>query len=407
MERAILKKTRCPLRPLCTGGSGRAAEKNEVFCMIIQNALVYTPRHTFARGTLFIRNGRIVPFAAPEAGEEVIDAEGLYALPGLVDIHFHGAMGKDFCDGTEEAIQTLADFEAGKGVLAICPATMTYPEEFLNNVMDAAAAHKNGKGADLVGINMEGPFISPKKVGAQNPEYLHPADVGMFRRLQERSGGLIKLVDVAPEEPGALDFIKECHEEVRISIAHTCTSYDTALAAFDAGATHMTHLYNAMPGITHREPGPIIAALERGAEVELITDHVHIHPAMVRFTFNTFGDDHVILIADSMMACGLPDGQYSLGGQAVTVCGPRATLTEQPGTIAGSATCLYDCMKRAVLEMGVPLESAVRAASENPAKSIGIDNDYGSLSAGRYGNVILADEALNIKTVIQKGIRIL
>mgnify|MGYP002553191628 CR=1 FL=1 len=308
---------------------------------------------------------------------------------------------------SEEAIQTLADFEASKGVLAICPATMTFSEEILNNVMDAAAAHKNGKGADLVGINMEGPFISPKKVGAQNPEYLHPADVGMFRRLQERSGGLIKLVDVAPEEPGALDFIKECHEEVRISIAHTCTSYDTALAAFDAGATHMTHLYNAMPGITHREPGPIIAALERGAEVELITDHVHIHPAMVRFTFNTFGDDHVILIADSMMACGLPDGQYSLGGQAVTVCGPRATLTEQPGTIAGSATCLYDCMKRAVLEMGVPLESAVRAASENPAKSIGIDNDYGSLSAGRYGNVILADEALNIKAVIQKGIRIL
>ena len=168
----------------------------------------------------------------------------------------------------------------------------------------------------------------------------------------------------------------------------------------------MTHLYNAMPGITHRDPGPIIAALERGAEVELITDNVHIHPAVVRFTFHTFGDDHVILIADSMMACGLPDGQYSLGGQAVTVCGPRATLTEHPGTIAGSATCLYDCMKRAVLEMGVPLESAVRAASENPAKSIGIDNDYGSLAAGRYGNVILADKDLNIRTVIQKGTRI-
>ena len=375
--------------------------------MIIKNAKIYTPRHTFEEGNLFIRDGRIVPFVQPEEGEEVVDAAGAYALPGLVDIHFHGAMGKDFCDGTEEAIQTLADFEASKGVLAICPATMTYPEEFLNHVMDAAAAHKNGKGADLVGINMEGPFISPKKVGAQNPEYVQGADAGMFRRLQKRAGGLIKLVDVAPEEPGNLDFIKECHNEVRISIAHTCTDYDTAVQAFEAGATHMTHLYNAMPGITHREPGPIIAALERGAEVELITDHVHIHPAMVRFTFNTFGDDHVILIADSMMACGLPDGQYSLGGQAVTVCGPRAALTEQPGTIAGSATCLYDCMKRAVLEMGVPLESAVRAASENPAKSIGIDNDYGSLSAGRYGNVILADEALNIKAVIQKGIRIL
>ena len=371
--------------------------------MIIKNAKIYTPRHTFEEGDLFIRDGRIVPFAQPEEGEEVVDAAGAYALPGLVDIHFHGAMGKDFCDGSEEAIQTLADFEASKGVLAICPATMTFSEEILNNVMDAAAAHKNGKGADLVGINMEGPFISPKKVGAQNPEYLHPADVGMFRRLQERSGGLIKLVDVAPEEPGALDFIKECHEEVRISIAHTCTSYDTALAAFDAGATHMTHLYNAMPGITHRAPGPIIAALEEGAEVELITDNVHIHPAVVRFTFNTFGDDHVILIADSMMACGLPDGQYSLGGQAVTVHGRRATLTEQEGTIAGSATCLFDCMKRAVQEMGVPLESAVRAATLNPARSIGVDADYGSLEAGRWGNVVLVDDQLNIQTVVRHG----
>ena len=374
--------------------------------MIIKNALIYTPRHTFEKGSILIREGRIVPFGTPEEGEEVLDAEGLYALPGLVDIHFHGAMGKDFCDGTEEAIQTLADFEASKGVLAICPATMTFSEEILNGVMDAAAAHKNGKGADLVGINMEGPFISPKKVGAQNPEYVHTADIEMFRRLQKRANGLIKLVDVAPEEPGALDFIRACRDEVRISIAHTCTDYDTAIAAFEAGATHMTHLYNAMPGITHRAPGPIIAALEKGAEVELITDNVHIHPAMVRFTFRTFGDDHMILIADSMMACGLPDGQYSLGGQAVTVEGRRATLTEQPGTIAGSATCLYDCMKVAVKEMDVPLESAVRAASENPAKSIGIDADYGSLAAGRYGNVILADADLNIQAVIQKGTRI-
>ena len=374
--------------------------------MLIKNAFVYTPRHTFEKGSILIREGRIVPFGTPEEGEEVLDAEGLYALPGLVDIHFHGAMGKDFCDGTEEAIQTLADFEASKGVLAICPATMTFSEEILNGVMDAAAAHKNGKGADLVGINMEGPFISPKKVGAQNPEYVHTADIEMFRRLQKRANGLIKLVDVAPEEPGALDFIRACRDEVRISIAHTCTDYDTAIAAFEAGATHMTHLYNAMPGITHRAPGPIIAALEKGAEVELITDNVHIHPAMVRFTFRTFGDDHTILIADSMMACGLPDGQYSLGGQAVTVEGRRATLTEQPGTIAGSATCLYDCMKVAVREMNVPLESAVRAASENPARSIGIDADYGSLAAGRYGNVILADADLNIQAVIQKGTRI-
>ena len=361
--------------------------------MIVKNAMVYTPQHTFAKGDIVIRDGRIVFGATPQLNEEVIDAEGLYALPGLLDLHFH----------SEEAIQALADFEASKGVLAICPATMTYSEEILNGIMDAAAAHKNGRGADLVGINLEGPFISPDKIGAQNPKYLHKADVEMFRRLQQRAGGLIKLVDLAPEEPGALDFIAACHGEARISIAHTCTDYETAKQAFAAGASHLTHLYNAMPGITHRAPGPIVAALEEHAEVELITDGVHIHPAMVRFTFNTFGDDRVILIADSMMACGLPDGQYSLGGQAVTVEGPRATLTEHPGVIAGSATCLYDCMRRAVLEMGVPLESAVRAASENPAKSIGVDGDYGSLAAGRYGNVILADKQLNIRKVIRKG----
>ena len=371
--------------------------------MIIKNAMVYTPQHVFAKGDIVIRGGRIAFGAAPQLDEEIIDAEGLYALPGLLDLHFHGAVGHDFCDASEEAIQALADFEASKGVLAICPATMTYSEEILGGIMDAAAAHKNGRGADLVGINMEGPFISPDKIGAQNPKYLHKADVDMFRRLQERAGGLIKLVDMAPEEDGALDFIARCRGEVRISIAHTCTSYETAKKAFAAGASHMTHLYNAMPGITHREPGPIIAALEDHAEVELITDGVHIHPAMVRFTFNTFGADRVVLIADSMMACGLPDGQYSLGGQAVTVKGPRATLTEHPGVIAGSATCLYDCMRRAVLDMGVPLESAVRAASENPARSIGVDSAYGSLAAGRYGNVILADRELNIQKVIQKG----
>ena len=371
--------------------------------MIIRNAKVFTGGCRFEERDLLIRDGRIVFGAVPMDGEEVLDARGSYALPGLVDIHFHGAVGHDFCDADEAGLQAIADFEASKGVLAICPATMTFSEEILNGIMDAAAAHKNGRGADLVGINMEGPYISPRKVGAQNPKYVMGADAGMFRRLQARSGGLIKLVDVAPEEPGNLDFIRACRDEVRISIAHTCTDYETAKEAFAAGASHMTHLYNAMPGITHRAPGPIIAALEEDAEVELITDGVHIHPAMVRFTFRTFGDSHVILVADSMMACGLPDGQYSLGGQAVTVCGPRATLTEHPDTIAGSATCLYDCMRRAVLDMGVPLASAVRAASLNPARSIGIDADYGSLEPGRWGNVVLADGQLNIQKVIRRG----
>ena len=312
--------------------------------------------------------------------------------------HVANTYTEDALRRTEEAIQTLADFEASKGVLAICPATMTFSEEILNGIMDVAAAHKNGQGADLVGINMEGPYISPRKVGAQNPKYVMGADAAMFRRLQARSNGLIKLVDVAPEEPGNLDFIKECHDEVRISIAHTCTDYDTAKAAFAAGATHMTHLYNAMPGITHRAPGPIIAAMEHDAEVELITDNVHIHPAMVRFTFNTFGDDRICLIADSAMSCGLPDGQYSLGGQAITVKGPRATLTEHPDTIAGSNTCLYDCMKIA-MSFDIPEADAIFAATRNPAKSIGVYDRVGSISVGKEADMLLVDDEYHLKQV--------
>lgn len=165
----------------------------------------------------------------------------------------------------------------------------------------------------------------------------------------------------------------------------------------------MTHLFNAMPGINHRNPGPIIAALENNAEVELIADGIHIHPAMVRFVFNTFSEDKVILIADSMEATGLPDGEYQLGGQKVSVRGSLAVLTENPGTIAGSVTNLFDCMRKAVKEMGVPLEKAIRAASENPAKSIGISENYGSILAGKYANILLLDDELNIKHIIHHG----
>lgn len=393
--------------------------------MIIKNAKIFTT-DGFKEGNLIISGERITGNTAEAAEkadsadkecnyacrqaqeasdsvEEVIDAAGLMAIPGLVDIHFHGAMGKDFCDAKEDSIQTIADFEASQGVLAICPATMTYTEEILTPIMEAAAAHKNGRGADLVGINMEGPFISPGKVGAQNPAYVMGANGPMFDRLQEKSGKLIKLVDIAPEESDNLAFIKEYADKVRISVAHTCTDYDTAKRAFANGAKHCTHLYNAMPGINHRNPGPIIAALEEGATVELIADGIHIHPAVVRFTFQVFGADKVILISDSLESTGLRDGSYMLGGQPITVRGRRAVLSEHPDTIAGSSSSLFDCLKCAVTKMQVPAAVAVRAATVNPAKAIGIDSDYGSLNVGRYANVLLLNEQFEIVRIIQKG----
>lgn len=375
--------------------------------MKICNANVYRDG-AFGLGDILICGERFAAEKA-EAGaeEEILDASGLWAIPGLIDIHFHGCVGYDICDGTEEAIQAVADYQQSVGVLAICPATMTYPEEKLTQITEAAAAHVNGSGADLVGLHMEGPFISPNKVGAQNPAYVQQPDGAMFLRLQEKAGGLFKQCDLAPEEPGALDCIASIKGAVpSISIAHTTADYDTAMRAFEAGANHLTHCYNAMPGINHRNPGPIIAAADAGADIELICDNVHIHPAVVRSTFKLFGDDHVILISDSMMACGLPDGQYSLGGQAVTVKGRLAVLTEQEGTIAGSATNLMDCMRCAVQEMGIPLETAVKAAAHNPARSIGIDKDYGDIAPGKYANVLLLDEKLKLVSVIQRGKRI-
>ncbi len=381
--------------------------------MKIKGAKVYTEDHEFRFEDINIDGERI---RDTHGDKEVFDATGLTAIPGLVDIHFHGAVGHDFCDADYDGLMEIAKYEAANGVLAICPATMTFSEEILEGVCENAKSfrdngaenrriqkEKNRPVSDLVGINMEGPFISGEKIGAQNPKYLHLPDIDMFRRLQEKSGGLFKLVDMAPELEGSMEFISELSDDVVISLAHTNCDYETASLAFKNGARHMTHLFNAMPGLNHRKPGPICAAIENEAEVEVIADGIHIHPAMVRFAFNSFPEDKVILIADSMEATGLPDGTYQLGGQDVDVKGNRATLVSNPDTIAGSATNLFDCMKTAVQKMGISLETAVRAASENPAVSIGVDNEYGSISSGKYANIILMDDDMTIKYIVQRG----
>ena len=366
--------------------------------MEFSNLKVYQPDGTFKTGGLVISGDRISS-AAP--GEDAVDMGGLYAVPGLVDLHFHGCMGHDFCEGTHEAISALAQYQAQIGVAAICPATMTYPEEKLTQIAQAAATyHTESRDAALVGINMEGPFISEKKKGAQNGAYLHAPDAAMFRRVQEQAGGLFKLCDLAPELPGSMEAIDELAGEVRISVAHTEADYDTAAEAFRHGARQVTHLYNAMPPFLHRAPGVIGAAFDNDSvAVELIADGVHVHPSAVRATFKMF-ENRVILISDSMMATGLDDGEYALGGQAVTVRGNLATLHD--GTIAGSATNLMDCVRSAV-KMGIPLGQAIRSASTNPARAIGVEHDYGSLEPGKLANVLLLDEELHIHTILLRG----
>lgn len=334
---------------------------------------------------------------------QVVDATGCIVSPGFIDVHFHGCVGEDCCDGSVKALAAMARYEASRGVTAICPATMTYPEEKLNAVMDAVRAFTPAQGeSELVGINMEGPFISPNKVGAQNPAYVQPCDTAMLRRLHERSGGLVKIVDVAPEEPGALDFIRQNAGDFRISLAHMCADYECACQAFEAGARQMTHLFNAMPGLHHREPGPIAAAAERDdVTPEIIADGVHVHPAMVRLAFQLFGDERVILISDTMRACGLGDGTFDLGGQDVNVQGGVARLAS--GTIAGSVTDLAACVQIAVRDMGIPVESALRAATANPARALGIDGQRGDIAPGMVADLVLLDEELSVRDVIVRG----
>lgn len=331
------------------------------------------------------------------------DASDCWVIPGLTDLHFHGCRGADLSDGDPEGLQTMAEYELSRGVTQICPAGMTLLEDRLMTVCRTAAAHRreNRPGADLAGINLEGPFLSMAKKGAQNGDWLHAPDSAMLHRLMDAAEGLVKLVSVAPEEPGALDFIREVSEEVGVSVAHTTAGYDTALEAFRAGARQVTHLFNAMPGFTHRAPGVVGAALDSPwSRVELISDGIHIHPSVVRATFKMFGPDRVVLISDTMRAAGMTDGKYDLGGQEVTVKGPLATLAD--GTIAGSVTDLMTCMKNAV-SFGVPLADAVRAAAVNPAQAIGIFDRVGSLEPGKRANAVVLDRNLNVKAVFFKG----
>ncbi|MCI8858142.1 MAG: N-acetylglucosamine-6-phosphate deacetylase [Lachnospiraceae bacterium] len=383
--------------------------------MIIKNVKVYTEEKLFQEGEIVIGNGRFQESAqiTEDKSQEVIDGEGCYAIPGLIDIHFHGCKGYDFCDGTKEAIAEITKYEASVGVTGIAPATMTLPLEELTHILSVAASYKKMAaqeqlpGADLLGINMEGPFISVEKKGAQDERNIISCNLEICQQFLDASEGLVKFIGIAPEKnDNALQVIQGMKHKVNLSLAHTNADYDTAKAAFDAGANHAVHLYNAMPPFTHRMPGVVGAVADSPhVNAELICDGVHIHPSVVRATFRMMGDDRMILISDSMRATGMPDGKYLLGGLEVEVVGNRAALVSN-GALAGSATNLMDCMRTAVKKMGIPLETAVACATMNPAKALGEYKDYGSISPGKKADLVLLDSELNLKMVFKDGKRV-
>ena len=388
--------------------------------MTTLRGMVYTKDCVFLPGMVIIGDGLIQEVQILETEELSEQEQARYLIPGLVDIHFHGAAGYDFCDGTKEALRAIAEYENKHGITTICPATMTLSAVELGRILEVAAnwtKEQTGESCvvceetkredervlaqSLRGIHLEGPFIAKEKKGAQKEEYIIPANKEILNGLQEKSDGLIKLVTIAPEMEGAMECIRDLKDEFHFSIGHTMADYEIACKAFKAGADHVTHLYNAMKPSNHREPSVAEAAADdSNVFVELICDGIHLHPSVVRKAFRIYGDDRVVLISDSMRATGMTDGEYTLGGQEVAVKGALATLAD--GTIAGSVTNLYECMKQTI-SMGIPKEVAIKAATINPARSIGVEKEVGSIEVGKRADILVVDENLGIETIMIGG----
>lgn len=369
---------------------------------LIENAKILIGKR-FRRGAVLFSEKIERLFFPTVGGAELpkdvtrVDAKGGYLIPGLIDAHTHGAMGEDFSDGRTEGFSTLSSYYARGGVTGFLATTMTLPKDRLLSACRAVKEFR-GTGAKCLGLHLEGPFLSEHKRGAQAKEFLQTPDLRLFETLCEASGDRVKLLTVAPELDGAMALIKEASKSCTVSIGHTEADYETAKRAFEAGARRVTHLFNAMPPFLHRAPAVLGAAFDCGADVEIISDGLHLHPSTVRMAFALFGDK-LNLISDSMRSAGLSDGVYELGGQEVFVKGGKATLKD--GTLAGSSVHLMDAVRRAV-SFGIRKEDAFFAASAAPCRSLGIEG-RGKIEEGYFADLVLLGEELDVKSVYLCG----
>lgn len=350
-----------------------------------------------------VNEGKINFIGETHENGECFDLSGLFIVPGFVDIHIHGCAGTDTCDGTRSSISKMAAHLVTCGVTSFCPTTMTVPMDEIEAAIGAVqeCMKKPPHGAAVLGVNMEGPYISPDRIGAQKGDCVRKPDAKEFQQLCERYESVIKLVDIAPEVDGAQELVKYARKVCCVSLAHSMADYETAKKSFGWGITHATHLFNAMNGLKHRAPGAVGAVFDdERVRAELICDGFHIHPAVLRTAFRLLGENRSIVISDSMRAAGLADGDYDLGDQTVHVSGCHALLAD--GTIAGSTTNLGQEVKN-LIGFGVPLRQVMKSATINPAREIGADKKIGSIEVGKKADLVVLDSSFNIKMVFTGG----
>ena len=381
--------------------------------MIFTNARIFLDGH-YEDASFRIENGCFSKIAkaperlVPEGAEEVVDCRGNKIIPGLFDIHTHGCLGFDFTvSSAEEDVKKLRHY-AMHGVTSVLATTMTSaPDTYRRacaQIKQAADSPSDVFPAKIRGINAEGPFLSLEKKGAHDPQYITAPDEDYFNELNSLSGGMIRLITIAPERENAIDFIRKHTADnasnrdsaLYVSIGHSDCGYDTAMEAFNAGADHVTHLYNAMNGIHHRKPGIPCAAGDTKAWVELICDGLHVHESVIRHTFSAY-PGRVVMISDSISPTGLPDGEYIAGGLPATMKNGEIRLSD--GTLAGSSTPLFEGLRRCVKQFGIPEEEAILAATYNPAASVGLENRCGSIAEGLDSDFLVIDDDFNLLQV--------